>query len=463
MESEKPIHTLVLDTGPIIRNHPTVSSLIAQSEELITVPAIISEIRDAVTRTRVETTLVPFLKLRSPTEASIKFVTDFARKTGDAAVLSRVDLQIAALAYELECELNGGDWRLRNAPGQKRVNGAPPKKDDASGAESAAQPDAGSTGVDTGITEQTAAQTTEQITEQTADQAVGPVAESVPEDKPQNGEAESTRATAHADEASSAESAQIAEALSETTLEKDALATAETTEEDSSQISAEEAPETESEPESDGGEWITPTNLKRKQARDAGSSGAAATTTTPKMQVATITTDNALQNLLLQINLNLVSGSLARISQIRTTLLRCHACFLVHKKPDLQFCQRCGKPTLTRVTCTTDASGGFKVHLKKNIQWSHRGDRYSIPKPVHGSTNGRIHGGGKGGWGNDLVLAEDQKEYARSEERRKREEKKGRSMLDEDYLPGLLTGKREGRPGGRMKVGAGKDVNSRKR
>ncbi|GAM83916.1 hypothetical protein ANO11243_019060 [Dothideomycetidae sp. 11243] len=410
MATEKPIHTLVLDTGPIIRNHPTVSSLLAQSEELITVPAIISEIRDATTRSRVETTLVPFLKLRSPSEASMKFVTDFARKTGDAAVLSRVDLQIAALAYEVECERNGGDWRLRRAPGQKRVNGSPPK------AEGEQVPEA-----------------TEQVS------SAEPIAE-----------------------AETVEDSQVTEALANTTIQDDTKKSQETEQAEVPIVEPDEAQESDSANDSDGGEWITPSNLKRKQAQEASTSGASATTAAPRMQVATITTDNALQNLLLQINLNLVSGSLARISTIRTTLLRCHACFMVHKQPDIQFCQRCGKPTLTRVTCTTDASGAFKVHLKKNIQWSHRGERYSIPKPVHGSANGKLKGGGKNGWGNELVLAEDQKEYARSEERRKREEKKGHALMDEDYLPGILTGRRE-RQGGRMKVGAGRDVNSRKR
>ncbi|KAG9531448.1 hypothetical protein KCU71_g23095, partial [Aureobasidium melanogenum] len=60
MDSQKPVHTIVLDTGAIIRNHPTVSTLLAQSEQIVTVPAIITEIRDAATRTRVETQLMPF-------------------------------------------------------------------------------------------------------------------------------------------------------------------------------------------------------------------------------------------------------------------------------------------------------------------------------------------------------------------------------------------------------------------
>ncbi len=101
--------------------------------------------------------------------------------------------------------------------------------------------------------------------------------------------------------------------------------------------------------------------------------------------------------------------------------------------------------------------------MKKNIQWNHRGDRYSIPKPVPGTANGKVgkgKGGGKGGWGQNLILAEDQKEYQRAISGRSR--KKETDLMDEDYLPGILTGER-GRIGGRPKVGAGRNVNSKKR
>ena len=145
-----------------------------------------------------------------------------------------------------------------------------------------------------------------------------------------------------------------------------------------------------------------------------------------------------------------------------------------------QFCPKCGmiqsshcsesdfdsgtgKPTLTRVSCSTNQKGEFKIHLKKNMQWNHRGDRFSIPKPVPGAANGKVgqaKGGGKGGWGQELILAEDQKEYLRATNGRK-----GKSeidLMDEDYLPGILTGER-GRTGGKPKVGAGKNVNSKRR
>jgi RNA-binding protein NOB1 len=44
-------------------------------------------------------------------------VSEFAKKTGDYEVLSRADIHILALTYELECELNKGDWRLYTEPG----------------------------------------------------------------------------------------------------------------------------------------------------------------------------------------------------------------------------------------------------------------------------------------------------------------------------------------------------------
>ncbi|KAI9874147.1 MAG: Nin1 binding protein, partial [Watsoniomyces obsoletus] len=49
---------------------------------------------------------------------------------------------------------------------------------------------------------------------------------------------------------------------------------------------------------------------------------------TKALQVATMTGDFAMQNVLLQINLNLLSTKTCkRITQIKQFILRCHACF----------------------------------------------------------------------------------------------------------------------------------------
>ncbi|CAG8031211.1 unnamed protein product [Penicillium salamii] len=411
--STKPVHTIVLDAGPILKNTPPLSTLLAQCEEIITTPSVVGEIRDPDARARVETLYLPFLKQRSPTPKSFNIVSEFARKTGDRSVLSRTDIEVLALAYEIECEKNEGDWRLRSVPGQKKINGKPPVKE--APTEAAAE-SADVEAITEGVKETTVADAQEAPKEEEA---------TAPEDT---------------------------EDLLEAAVE----------------IADEEAQEEEEEAnddaaDSDGGEWITPSNYKKKLAADE--SGSATLTAAPKtMQVATMTTDFACQNVLLQMNLNLLSTTtLQKIQHLRTFIKRCHACFLTTKEMNKQFCPRCGKDTLTRVSCTTTANGAFTMHLKKNMQWNTRGNVYSIPKPVAGTSNGKWKGGGgQRGWGQELVLAEDQKEYVRANTEEERRQRRERDLMDQDYLPGILTGERN-RTGGRTKVGAGRNVNSRKR
>ncbi|KAJ6132558.1 D-site 20S pre-rRNA nuclease [Penicillium samsonianum] len=412
--STKPVHTIVLDAGPILKNTPPLSTLLAQCDEIITTPSVVGEIRDPDARARVETLYLPFLKQRSPTPKSFNIISEFARKTGDRSVLSRTDIEVLALAYEIECEKNEGDWRLRSVPGQKRINGKPPVKEES---EEAKPDDAEVEAITEGVKETTVSDAQEE----------SPKEEETP---------------------AANEAVEVAEV---------AVAVAEEEEKDEDEDAEDDAAD------SDDGEWITPSNYKKRLAEDE--SGTATLTAAPKtMQVATMTTDFACQNVLLQMNLNLLSTTtLQKIQHLRTFIKRCHACFLTTKEMNKQFCPRCGKDTLTRVSCTTTANGAFTMHLKKNMQWNKRGNVYSVPKPIAGSSNGKWKGGGgQRGWGTELVLAEDQKEYVRANEEEERRQRRERDLMDEDYLPGILTGERN-RAGGRTKVGAGRNVNSKKR
>lgn len=433
----KQIHSLVIDAGPIIKNDPSVSTLLGQSETLYTIPAVINEIRDAATRSRVESTLLPFLTFRSPNPASIKIIADFAGKTGDKEVLSTPDIHLMALAYELECERNHGDWRLRSAPGQKRLNGAPPASLTGETPQDAPE------GKEPGATEQPSRLAPAPIPATNVwKTAVPKASDPEPNNEPQSEIIEEKLKNTH---------------ISTTETEPAPEQTTETV--PSTDPSIEEAQELESEGSDDEG-WITPSNLKKHQQKDANGS-AEPEEEVKTMQVACITSDFAMQNVLLRMNLNLLSPSLQRIRQLKTWVLRCHACFKITKDMSKQFCPSCGKDTLLRTSCSTDKDGNFKVHLKKNMQWNTRGNVYSIPKPVAGSSNGKlVSGGGKGGWGQGLILAEDQKEYVNAITGARK--KKEKDLMDEDYLPSILSGDR-GRTGGRPKVGAGKNVNSRKR
>lgn len=439
MASVTSINSIVLDAGPILRNEPPVSSLLAQSEALFTVPSVITEIRDATARTRLETTLLPFLTLRTPEEQSVKVIMEFARRTGDLSVLSRVDIQILALAYELECERNGGNWRLRTVPGQKRLNGAPPSTKQADLLKAEDQAPSLSTELED-ATETLSRDERRSSPEETD----APFNRSELLEEP----AQDQSPTAGVQEA------QPTDEVSAIPLETLALETPSA----ANTVEAQNNASLSDDSDSDG--WITPSNIKKHQADSSKGVGSTSSTTGP-MQVATITTDFAMQNVLLQMNLNLLSSSLQRIRHLKTYILRCHACFQQTKEMASQFCPRCGKPTLMRVACSTRQNGEFQLHLKRNMQWNTRGDRYSIPRPVPGTASGKVGtGGGKGGWGQGLILAEDQKEYAQAMKGQGR--RKERNLMDEDYLPNILTGDRN-RAGGRIKVGAGRTINSRKR
>lgn len=253
--SQKPVHTIVLDAGPILKNIPPLSTLLAQSEELITTPSVINEIRDPDARARVETMYLPFVKQRSPTPNSVKVLSEFARKTGDRAVLSKVDIEVLALAYEIECERNGGDWRLRSVPGQKGLNGKPPvkveeKKDEA-------EPSQG-----------------EEKTEGTEVDNITRNLESTKLDDEKNAGEKDGNVAAEVTANDPADSQETQEPQTQEVQEAE-----------------EEEEEEEDDSGSEGG-WITPSNIKKRQARDEGSSAAA--TPEPKvMQVATMTTDFA--------------------------------------------------------------------------------------------------------------------------------------------------------------------------
>lgn len=445
-QPQKPINTLLLDSTPLLTNTPPLSTLLSHSTTLLSTPSVIAEIRDEAARSRIDTLYLPFLTLRTPKPESIKFVREFARRTGDLGVLSRTDVEILGLAYEVECELNQGDWRLRRVPGQRRVNGAMPGKGDKE--------------------------------EPLAEEGEQKVEAEVVKDDLLVGAATPTPRAPWAKAMPQADVSEATERLEKTTLEepqpheeqqlepREADATSlplpQPSEPDSSSLAAEEASSSSSD-DSDG--WITPSNINKRKAADA--SGNKTTSKTPgTMQIATITGDFAMQNVLLQMNLNLLSpATCQRITNLKRTILRCHACFATSKQMERQFCDRCGKPALTRVTCTTNANGETKLHLKAKMQWNNKGNVFSIPKPVHGTANqkykGPKHGGGgKGGWGNGLILAGDQKEYERAKQVQGRERVK--DLMDEDYLPGILTGDRNA-GGGRVRIGAGRTVNARKR
>ncbi|KAK9366447.1 Nin one binding Zn-ribbon like-domain-containing protein [Lipomyces kononenkoae] len=467
---------LILDAGPLIANgYSTLSTL---ANEFFTTPSVYNEIRDE----RARQNLLLWgdkLGLRQPSLEYIKTVSEFAKKTGDYAVLSATDIQILALTYELECERNHGDWRLRKVPGQSRINGPSPhaekqiksepdsdhKPDDKQGMDELSRKmHASNIGSEKSTEDKPyegseAASTEPNNESQKSDETQPTVADDephVPDDndgwstiarKPRAGKKyNKTRGSRTAITAPLSEPSGIKNEIHEveTCPAIVDLASTESVKVDDSQapvkdhesdrandVAAEPAHENieeianeneegddDDDDDDNDDDWITPDNLQHQQILDGivgHSNGPKAPgEQATKLKVGLASGDFAMQNVAMQIGLNVINPQSGRlISKIRSWMLRCHACHFLTSpptdKPKL-FCPRCGGATLLRCTVTTSAvTGQLQIHLKKNFQWSHRGNRYSLPNPQ--SKKNRTNGG-EGI--EEILLREDQKEYLKA-------------------------------------------------
>lgn len=236
--------------------------------------------QDEATRSRVHTTLLPFLTLRHPAPDSIRFITAFARRTGDLEVLSKPDIHLLALCYELELERNGGDWRLRKDPGQKGLNGKPPAKPPVM--------------TDNKIVTEASLSPESTKASHTSDEpAVDPQSTGGAEP------IESKLEQLDLQESSSLDSGDLVPPSQENDA-PDAPGLVE-----GSDDVVEEEDDDDNDDDGDGG-WITPSNLKKHQAKEA-SSPQSSEDTEQKMEAALLTTDFAMQNVALRVNLKYVS------------------------------------------------------------------------------------------------------------------------------------------------------------
>ena len=302
---------LVIDSGGFIKNAP----LHEFGQNLITLNEVIDEIRDKETKQRLKS--LPYeLQFLDPDSESIKFVTDFSKKTGDYASLSATDIKVIALTLMLEKRQNG-DQHLNQEPQMKKtvefykpgenansklpVGFVNPKED-------------------------------EELTEDL-------------------------------------EKLEISEEV-----EKDeGIENSDEIEEESDEISEED--------EDEG--WITPSNFKAKKLEMLGGNQIEPEDE-KEIVVACLTTDFAMQNVLKQINLHVLSAEGIIIKDTKTWILRCYACYFTTPKMDKIFCPKCGNKTLKRVSVTLNEDGSQQIHISTRRPLNNRGKVFSLPKPKGG-------------------------------------------------------------------------------
>ena len=119
---------------------------------------------------------------------------------------------------------------------------------------------------------------------------------------------------------------------------------------------------------------------------------------TPRVLVGCITTDFAMQNVLLQLGLQLASTGGKVVRSVKSWVFKCDACFTICTDMSKLFCPRCGGATLARLGVTVGPDGAPRYHYKRERTFNNRGTIFPLPAPR----------GGRDAMRTDLLLREDQ-------------------------------------------------------
>lgn len=170
------------------------------------------------------------------------------------------------------------------------------------------------------------------------------------------------------------------------------------------------------EEDDDGEGWITNVkeirSMKASGRLDPSTDPSKSTDSAPKgavgpplsQRTACATTDFAMQNVILQMNLALLTVDGVKVRRLKSWVTRCGACFAVYTGDasslgtNRLFCERCGSDFMQRVAASVDGkTGRLRLHLSKKYKNSTRGTKFSLPASGKGN---RFEG--------DLLLREDQ-------------------------------------------------------
>ncbi|KAB2067095.1 hypothetical protein ES319_A09G202900v1 [Gossypium barbadense] len=110
-KSTKGIAVAVVDANAVIEGGEKLNNT---ADRFVTVPEVLAEIRDPVSRHRLAFIPVSIDSVE-PSPDALNKVIKFARATGDLQTLSDVDLKLIALTYTLESQIHGTN-HLRDAP-----------------------------------------------------------------------------------------------------------------------------------------------------------------------------------------------------------------------------------------------------------------------------------------------------------------------------------------------------------
>ena len=358
---------LVLDANAFI-GHPEDIKNLRILYDLVVTPDVIQELKDGAAR-EAFMILKPFLKKRTPSENTMKEVRKFAKKTGDLARLSKQDIGVIAAAIDLIKKrekthmLNKRPKTMRNKYGKKKNKKKKEKKISKKGEDKVEEDKIEEDKVEETITQN------EDI------------------ELNQKNESLENKEDILVEENNNNEN-KINKDIEDDIVKKNQEEKKEDTYcngwvKDSGALN--------SECNDYSGGWLGPANIGKLNTKQ----GEESTNRLKEIGIGVVTSDFAMQNVILQIGIPLLSLDGSVISKLKSYVLECFSCGKMEKDCSKQFCDKCGKSTLSRVTCEYDQNGKLILYRKKNYQPKKRGTRYNIPNPKGGR---RIH---------DLLLSKD--------------------------------------------------------
>ncbi|XP_043658328.1 RNA-binding protein NOB1 [Drosophila teissieri] len=429
-ETSEKIKFLVADTTAFINAVP----LNEYAEQVLTVPDVVAEVRNKRQIRRL--CVLPFdLQVREPRPESIKHCVEFAKKTGDYASLSGIDLKVISLTYELEADNVGTDHlrqepvmaqtiaskekpeEMQDANNKRLVGWYMPEGDEVDEEEEYSEEEDNDSQEEEDDAEDEQEDVESQDTVKAAIEAqlAGKVpfsSESIQAEEELDQEPSQEELDKLFEKLKCAPSAEEEQELSELLVSQPA----EVDEEVSEPQEAKQSLDLDDDDVGDDG-WITHSNIKKaKKALE----GKVETDEVPP--VACMTTDYALQNVLKQLNLHLAALNGRIIKQLRTYILRCYACYRTTSIMTKVFCPNCGNKTLKRVAVSLDENGRQVIHINTRRPLTNKYKNQSLPR-FHGGKHSR-----------NPILFEDQ---PMPRQMPSRVAKTKTNALDQDYTAGF--------------------------
>ncbi|KAM9765618.1 RNA-binding protein NOB1 isoform 1-T1 [Menidia menidia] len=414
------VEHVVADAGAFLKKAP----LQDIGTNIYTLKDVVDEIRDKPTRRSLA--FLPYqLQLKDPHPEHVRHVTEFSKKTGDYPSLSATDIRVLALTYQLELE-HVGSQHLRpepdlkvnvqstrrhpeapvNVPGfhfpSKKPDRRPPHTEAAPPHKEAETPhtEAAPPHTEASPPENQQFNSFQFWREPLAPvdcellALLGPAEAPEPRNQPDQTQADQTQA-----DLNQAEQNQADQTLADSPqfnsfqfwreplapVDGELLALLEGGSSAELQDDQSDEEDEEDKENDDGGGWITPANIGRLRVDSDWTAPADVT-------VGCLTTDFAMQNVLLQMGLNVLSVNGLLIQQARSYVLRCHACFRTTSNMNKVFCPHCGNQTLKKLAVTVGTDGSINMHFSKNPKvLNPRGLRHSLPLPQGGKHANNPH------------------------------------------------------------------------